>query len=595
MLTFLWLAVYIPTLFRPALLDDADTVHAEAAREMLLRNDWVTLYANGVRYLEKAPLMYWAVAEDYRLFGISEWSTRLPLSLGVLILVLTVYRLGSRLYGRQGGFFSALILVTAFGPFIFTRFLIPDILVALWLTLGFEFFLLAYEQLAPAKWACWGLAAATALDVLTKGLIGIVFPIAIIGTFLLLVRNLRFLGKMHLVSSSLVFLVIAAPWHWLAAVRNPGAGQAPGGWLWFYFVNEHFKRYLGTRYPHDYDTVPFLAFWGLLLVWLLPWSTFLYQGLREVPHKFRTYAGELDARGRANLLFAVWAAFIMVFFSFSTRQEYYVLPALPALALLTGGWLARESEEEAGGAMRRSGRLASAAVFVVGAAGFAIAMFLLWHSNAPAPGTDISDLLENNPEKYALSFGHFFDLTPQALGAFRPQLLGAGFGLLLGTGLNWWLRRRNRPAGGNLALAAMMVVLLLCSHAAFAKFEPVESSRHLARVVMQEFKAGDVIVINGEYEKGSTMNFYTGVQGRTLSGRNANLWYGSLFPDAPAIFDDDASFARLWAGPQRVFLWTPEERKPNIPLSNVYEIARRGGKVVLSNQPSRVSAGPQAR
>src|SRR5499427_9266272 len=91
----LWVAIYFASIFSPALLDDVDTIHAEAAREMVNRHDWVTLYTDGVRYLEKAPLMYWGVAASYKLFGISEWSTRLPLMLGVLALFLTTYYLGA--------------------------------------------------------------------------------------------------------------------------------------------------------------------------------------------------------------------------------------------------------------------------------------------------------------------------------------------------------------------------------------------------------------------------------------------------------------------------------------------------------------------
>ena len=123
----LWAVIYMAGLSRPALLDDADTVHAEAAKEMVQRHDWVTLYANGVRYLEKAPLMYWGVATSYTLFGVSEWSTRLPLMLGVLAMILSTYGLGRWALGGEGGFDSGLVLATALGPYLFTRFLIPDV------------------------------------------------------------------------------------------------------------------------------------------------------------------------------------------------------------------------------------------------------------------------------------------------------------------------------------------------------------------------------------------------------------------------------------------------------------------------------------
>src|SRR5947209_20286192 len=98
-ITLFWLAIYATGMFTPALLDDADTVHAEAAREMVIRHDWVTLHADGVRYLEKAPLMYWSVATSYTMFGVNEWSTRFPLMLGVLCIILATYGLGRWAFG----------------------------------------------------------------------------------------------------------------------------------------------------------------------------------------------------------------------------------------------------------------------------------------------------------------------------------------------------------------------------------------------------------------------------------------------------------------------------------------------------------------
>ena len=578
-----WTAIYVPALFRPALLDDADTVHAEAAREMLTRHDWVTLYANGVRYLEKAPLQYWAVAAAYRIFGISEWTTRLPLTLALLVLALVLYRLGSWVYGQRAGFYAALIIVTSFGPFIYTRFFIPDAIVGLFLTAGFGFFLLGLNQAQPSRLACWGLAVCAALMVLTKGLIGVVFPAAIIFIYLSLTGNLRHLLRMRLVSSALIFLVVAAPWHVLAALQNPPAGKARG-FLWFYFINEHFNRYIGTRYPKDYDTVPLWLFWGLLLIWLLPWSAFLPQSVVKVKHAWRQTRSKPTLQSQATVLFAAWALVIMLFFSFSTRQEYYVLPALPALALLTGAWLGRES---AAGKPEKAGLISSWILLAVGCAVFAAASLLATISSQPAPGSDIADLLRRDPSRYALSFGHFLDLTPQALGAFRTPLLGTGIALLLGSFLSLFFRKRCRPMLANIALALMMVVVLACALEGFAIFEPVISSRQLAVAVEKQYRQGDVIVINGEYEEGSTMNFYTGRQVHVLKATH-NLWYGSLFPDAPAIFEDDQSFTRLWNSGARVFLWTQPENLPSV-LRNVisYQVARSGGKVVLSNRPNR--------
>src|SRR5437667_1597850 len=289
---FLWAAIYVAGMFTPALLDDADTVHAEAAREMVLRHDWVTLYVNGVRYLEKAPLMYWGVAASFRLFGVSERSARLPLLIGVLALLLATDWLGRRAYGELGGFYSALVLSTAVGPYIYTRFLIPDILVGLWLTLGLTFFLKTLAEDPPSRLTCWGVAACAAFSVLTKGLIGLIFPIGMMGIYLILTGNLRHILRMRPISSLAVLLAIAAPWHILAAQRNPDQGPVRG-FLWFYFVNEHFLRYLNKRVPRDYDTVPLLLFWALLLVWLIPWIAFLPQAVRRVPARWRQIRSQL--------------------------------------------------------------------------------------------------------------------------------------------------------------------------------------------------------------------------------------------------------------------------------------------------------------
>src|SRR5215469_7825362 len=172
-----WLLLYVPGLFSPALLDDADSVHAEAAREMLVRHDWSTLYINdGFRYLEKAPLMYWGMALSYKVFGVSEWSARLPLALSVFGLLLSTYFFARRRFGESAGLNSAIILATSFGPYIFARILIPDLLVGWFLLLTLDFFLRGVESGRASVLDACGIAAAAALNVLTKGLIGLVFP-----------------------------------------------------------------------------------------------------------------------------------------------------------------------------------------------------------------------------------------------------------------------------------------------------------------------------------------------------------------------------------------------------------------------------------
>lgn len=596
---FAWLCIYVPGLSRPGLLDDADSVHAEASREMVLNHDWVTLHVDGIRYLEKAPLMYWVVAASFKIFGVGEWQVRLPLALGVLGMMLCAYLFGRRAFGNEGGLYAALIMGTAPGIYIFTRFMIPDVWVVVWLTATLYLFLVAYEQEEPSRWVCWGLAVTVALNVLTKSLIGLAFPAMILFVFLLLTGELRKLGKLRLWSSSLVFLIVAAPWHILAAIRNPAQPGGPEkGFLWFYFWNEQFLRYLNKRTPHDYGKVPLLLFYALLLLWMIPWCAFLFPTLKEIPGRVRRWRAGLDARARTNLLLGVWAALIVAFFSFSSRQEYYSLPAVPALGLLTAGWLERESTSAAGSRERRAGRRASAALLVVGIAVMVATMAILFQTKPFPPGTDIGDVLSQHPGHYKLSLGHIQDLTLESLGLFRAPIAELGGALLLGTALNWIFRRRGGALKANLALSGMMIVVLFAVFQGYVIFSPVISSKNLALAIERVYQPGQTIVINHDYEWGSTLNFYTGIPVHMLNGRRSDLWFGSFFSDAPQVFEDNASFARLWNGPNRVYLFSEEslvdDALQRIDPKTVHVFARSGGKIVLTNQPMPMGAAEPA-
>ena len=295
-----------------------------------------------------------------------------------------------------------------------------------------------------------------------------------------------------------------------------------------------------------------------------------------------------------RLLLGIWAAVPMLFFSFSTRQEYYVLPAIPALILLTAGWLAEESAEAETFAVPnphvRSGQRISVALFALGSIASLAAAFLAIVSKPPNPSTDLAALLQQNPGDYALSFGHFLDLNTHAMGAFRTPLLLTAIALFTATFGNWWARRDYKPHTGNLFLAAGAFLFLYASHLGLQIFSPVLTSYQLAQAIAPVLKPDDLIVLHGEYEAGSTLAFYLRRNDLHLyQGRSSNLWYGSFFPDAPARFEDEVSLDVLWTGPHRVFLWqdlTDTERPlPNLP-GQTFFIAHSGGKEILSNQPN---------
>jgi 4-amino-4-deoxy-L-arabinose transferase-like glycosyltransferase len=605
-----WGLTQFAGIFSPPLLDDADSVHVEAVREMVLRHDYVTLYADGIRYFDKPPLPYWLGAASAQLFGMHDWAIRLPLALSVLLLTFWIYQLANRIYGERAGLFSALVFATSIGPYLFTRFFIPDVIVALWLTIAVDL-ILRMENSATrygrAKvWHPVAFGLVCAGCTLTKGLIGVVFPLGILLVYLAVTGQLRLFFKMRPLAGAGVFLLAATPWHWLAAVRNPATSAVQRGWFWFYFINDQLNRYLNKRIPRDYDKVPLLLFWLLLIVWLMPWGAWLPAALRKgwkawraaenagsstPPPEKPSGSGRNDrffptvALRSPQILFFVWAVLILAFFSFSTRQEYYTIPAVPALALLTGIFLARE---EAGAEYtRRAGLWSSAALFALGTGVAAVCVYFGVVARVPPAGADLFHALQQHPQDYKLSFGHFFDLTAESLGFFRGPLLGTGIAMFLGTGAAFCLRLARRCGAANLALTLAFVVVLGCAHEGLKIFYPILGSEPLAQTINQRWQPGSTIVIDGEYTNNSSLNFYTQQPVYMLNGRINGLWYGSLFPDAPNRFEDDASFAALWNGPAQTFFVTdkPEDASKWLAVNpQAKTLAESGGKMLLVNR-----------
>jgi hypothetical protein len=228
-------------------------------------------------------------------------------------------------------------------------------------------------------------------------------------------------------------------------------------------------------------------------------------------------------------------------------------------------------------------------MLVLGVAAFVICLSIVTMSPPAPANADFGDLLKKAPEMYKLSMGHLFDLTMGAMSVFRWPLILTGVGFLAGTFFNWLFRRRGSALRGNLAISVIMVVLFQAVHMALTVFSPVLGSKPLAMAIEKEYRPGDTIVVNGQYSLASSVNFYTGVPLHMLNGLVNDLWYGSLFPDSPQVFEDDASFAKLWAGPGRVFfIATKAEGVEKLKLLPVpyYEVARSGEKTVYSNRPT---------
>lgn len=568
--------IYISTSFEPSIADDADAIHAQAAKEMLLRNDWVSLYVNGVRYLQKAPLLYWLVAIAYQVFGVNEFAVRFPTVLAIVLLGGITYIFGRWAYSQKAGLYAAAILVSCTGMFLFTRIMIPEALLTLLFTTAHLCFLRAFFGTGKEKRFYYGFYAATALALLTKGLIGIVFAVAPAFLFLLLTGNLSAWKELRLFSGFALFLAIAAPWHLLAGFQNEN-------FFWFYFVNEQFLRFFSKRYPLDYGKVPFLNYWLLHFVWLFPWSA----GFPLLVTQRFSLKAKADRQTQVNLYLWLWAGFILVFFNFSSSQEYYTFPIYPAIALLLGAAFVKAEEDPKAKKylLWVNGILAAIALIFAAVLGA-----LVWNARNVQPTGDLSSFLNQvstQSEQYMLSLGHLFDLTPQAMAELRGPAIGAALVVGIGFPLAYWFRKRREHARTLTIMLITMGLLFICANRAHTHFDPVLSSRVLADKIMQRWEPGAKIVINGSYESGSSLAFYTNQPIFLLNGRILVMEFGSRYPDAPPIFLTEEDVRRLWRGSNRIFLFTENAKKEallkNLALP-VIPVAEKGGKSLLMNK-----------
>ncbi len=593
-LTLLFVAVYGGSLFSPALLDDADSTHAEAAREMFVSGDYVTLHINGIRYLEKAPLPYWLVAFSYRIFGVNEFATRLPMALSVLLLGLLAMRWGRRAFGERTGIYAAAFVYTCAGVYLFTRILIPDVLLSLLIASSLYFFLTTLEPGEPT-WRWYAAYACAALGVLTKGLIALLFTGAVAFLYLILTGEWRRWREFRLLSGVVLFLAIAAPWHILAGVRNHG-------FFWFYFVNEHFLRFLGKRYPRDYNKLPWALYWSLHLVWLFPWSLYLPATVRTAIDEYRVsrtkrIANSQDTNGRTQATFAshtrllcwILAVTVLIFFAISTNQEYYTFPAYLPLLLLIADGIARWEWTECSRGVRGGWlRASSAMLAAVGIAASAVLFAMLWQSRNLPFEPDIGTVLaKHNIAEDTLSTSHMLDLSYASFAALRLPAVLAAITLALAPSASFLLRLRRRLYLATSVLALGMATFLIAAHIALGRFGPYLSSKDLAREIAARAQPADKVMIYGDQAFGSSLLFYLQRPIQLVEGRTTSMWFGSTFPDAPKIYLTDADLQSQWAGESRVFLFVPPHQKERVDalLPNRFVVAQASGKFVYGNRP----------
>ncbi len=638
LLVLVFFAVQFASLFTPPLLDDVDASHAQAAQHIAETGDLVTLHVDGVRYLEKAPLPYWISAGFYRIFGQNVFATHLPNALALFGCAILMWLWAERAWGRRAGYYAALGILTAIGPFLFTRFSIPEALLSFLLLFALYSFITGLESRRPIRF--YGMWAALALALLTKGLIAPVFFCAAAIPLLLLSGQWRRWRSLKPFSGLLLFLAIAAPWHIAAGLANPDQGHPVGnhptpgnvhGFWYFYFLNEHVFRFLGTRFPHDYNRLPAAWYWLAHLVWLFPWSLFLpallvlawrtrhnwLQHLRRdagqtvdfyldyaAREDVASYVFRLKFRVRSAWLLGFYAAFILLFFSLSTNQEYYTFPAWPALLILIAGVLAWTEERRGPGEGKPllSTAWLSWAQAVFALAGVAAAAALgwgLWESRNLPFVSDIGTLLAHRDVGgYTLSMSHFFDLTGPSFAALRLPAGLAAATLLIGPAVSWILRLRGKHIAATTALALTSGMFLVAAHIAFARFEPMLSSKQLADAILTKGSPADEFIIYGDQSDASSVVFYTHdflnkpadviIEPCSPHGEGSSLLWGSCYPDAPKIFWSEDQLSKLWGTGPRKWLFAQDKNQSKaeqLLAGRLYHVRSIADKALWTDRP----------
>ena len=567
-------SIYLYTATTRAILDDGDALYAHAAQQMIERQDWVTPYANGVRFLDKPPMMYWLMAAAYVLIGVSEFAARLPSVLAVLGTAFLLYSMGKRAAGHHSGFIAGIALAFCSGTFLFTRMVFPDILFVFLLTLALFWFLDWYADQSNPVLPALAFHACLAAAVLTKGLIGLFFPLAIILLFFLQSKDWNRLKGFHWTKGTLLFLALAIPWHLLVAGRN-------AGFFWYFFVNEHFLRFLGRRQPLDYESLSIPAFWLLILVWFFPWSPFL-----PAMWHSRSCSGSGTSGLRALLQLSVsWVVVVLAFFSLSSRIEHYSLPVLPPLALLLGIALSPGVRADLSSDQTRQ-KFANRGFAFLGILGAIVAVVtvtggLVWLAGwKPDVTTGPSEQLQ----AYKHYFAPLFELSPQIVSNLKAPLLGTALVASLGFVTAWWVNRRGWRIQAILVLSGMMMAFCILVFQSLGVCEEVLSSRQFGKKLNELYRPGDRVIALGDYETVNSVNFYSHAKVDIYQGTAAVLSWGMKYPDSPMRILSKEDFASSWTGPERVFLLLPDSKLSSIPGAAYFPVLQSAGRTLVCNR-----------
>jgi 4-amino-4-deoxy-L-arabinose transferase-like glycosyltransferase len=535
------LALYLyPTLVLP--LTRGEAFYAQIPREMLAAGHWLLATFNGVPHLDKPPGLYWLNLLAFKLFGVSDRVARVP-TLGLAVLeVWLAFRVGRLLLSPRAAWLGSLVLCTSIGFFYLHLELFSDHLISVALMAAL-YALLRWLQEPRPVWACL-FHGAMAAGYLSKGLIGVGFPVMIAALYGILGRQPRLWRLIVNPAGLALLLLLVVPW--LVAMEH-----LMPGFLWHHFVREHLIRFLGQRQPGGVSTISPFLLWLFLFIWLMPWAVLLPEALYRLGKNLLT--GQAP---RQTVLLIIWPALVMAVFTFSsTRIEYYSLPALPPLALILGWRLDRYLQVP----RDLSVPLALLALGLIGLG----TSFLVQR---------LDGVLAGNRRELVGVFPLVLPLARQVSFILPPLALA---GALLGrfTRLGVW------------AYGALALVLLFFTFQALVALAPVRSDKLFGEYVHRRAQPGDLVVMEfiEEFELGGSFSFYARRPFLMVQRRGLPRFLHPVPPEENYLISPER-LQEVWTGPRRVFLLVDDvvPLEPFLREGRVALVA--GGKRLLVNR-----------
>lgn len=459
LLAVLALFVGVDNMQRPLAHPDEGR-YSEISREMAASGDWVTPRLNGIKYFEKPPLQYWASAAAFRLFGESPFTARIYTALAGLLALAAVGFTARRLAGTDAALLAVGVLLSS--PYFLGMggVVTLDMGLTAWTTVAVCAFLLAAAG-PPAERRRWMLLAwaGMALAVLSKGLVGIVFPAAAIFLHCLFHRDWRLLARLEWARGGALFLAITVPWFALVSAANPEFPR-------FFFVHEHFERFLTKSHRRE---EPWWYFWPILFAGFLPWM------LALVPAAIEGWRREAAAGFPWRRFALLWSGFVLLFFSASgSKLPAYILPVFPVFALVLGDWLARMEP-------RRLWKLVAIVVPLL-----AIAIAFAWGA----------------PERARNAW------TRELYMAARPWIVGGLAVLAVALAAAAMRLRAGRKAGALATIVAASLLFIDFVEDGYERLAPRQSGFQVAETIRREAPPEARVYSVGLYDQ--TVPFYLG-------------------------------------------------------------------------------------